>query len=195
MPNIIQSLIPNFAGDTVLVTDSNGNRVFPLAKAMKVEVRPYLEPMENPLEFGATITDHVIYKPIEIEIAMILQSRDYKDTYKEIVHYFRNAISLIIQCRAGNFTNQIIQALPHQEDAEHMDALLVALRFKETLIAATTNPTAINSGVSSYQPSVDRGTQTGTVTEATLQTATIPQIQAFARNAQVNLVGFPPIGG
>jgi hypothetical protein len=145
MPNIAESLIPTFGGDTTLVTDQNGTPVFPQARIMEVEVRPVANTMKSPLETGATITDHIVFMPVEIELSLILQSEDYKDTYKEIIHYYSTATLLIVQCKAGIFTNQLIQAPPHKEDSDHYDAIVLSLRLTQVLIAQTVTTTQINA--------------------------------------------------
>lgn len=143
MPNILQSLIPSFGGKTVFVVNQAGEEVFPNAKFLKVEVKPESRPMEHPVESGATITDHRILLPIEIELSTILSSGDYKDVYKQIVGFYTNGTLLTVQCRAGTFTNQLIQAIPHTEDADQYDAIVLSLKLKQVLIATT--PTASNS--------------------------------------------------
>jgi hypothetical protein len=143
MPNILQSLIPLFGGKTVLVSDQAGNEVFPAARFLKVEIKPESRPMEHPVESGATITDHRILLPIEIELSTVLSSLDYKDVYKQIVGFYTNATLLTVQCRAGTFTNQLIQAIPHTEDADQYDAIILSLKMKQVLIATT--PTVSNS--------------------------------------------------
>src|ERR1700728_97742 len=130
MPNIIESLIPVFGGKTVFVTNQAGTEVFARAKSIKVEVNPNSRPMEHPLESGAIITDHRILMPVEIEMTMVLSSADYKDVYKEIAGYYTQGTLLIVQCRAGTFTNQLIQSIPHQEDAEQFDAISLSLKLK-----------------------------------------------------------------
>ena len=137
MPNILQSLIPFFGGKAVLVSDQSGKEVFPAAKFLKVEVKPESRPMEHPVESGATITDHRIILPIEIELSTILSSGDYKDVYKQIVGFYTNGTLLTVQCRAGTFTNQLIQAIPHTEDADQYDAIVLSLKMKQVLIATT----------------------------------------------------------
>ena len=137
MPNILQSLIPTFGGKTVFVTDQAGNEVFANAKFIRADVRPESKPMEHPVESGATITDHRVLLPIEIELPTILSAGDYKDVYKEIASLYNNGTLLTVQCRAGTFTNQLIQAIPHTEDADQYDAIVMSLKLKQVIIAVT----------------------------------------------------------
>lgn len=149
MPNILQSLIPTFGGKTVLVTMQDGTEVFPRAQFTKAEIKPESMPMEHPVESGATITDHRILKPIEIELSTVLSKEDYKAVYKEISSLYVNGTLLIVQSRAGTFTNQLIQAIPHTEDAEQYDAIVMALKLKQVLIATTPTVTTTTPGTSS----------------------------------------------
>ena len=165
MPNILQSIIPSFGGKTVFVTDQSGKEVFPNAQFLKAEISPESKPMEHPVESGATITDHRILLPIEIELSTILSTEDYKDVYKQIVSLYTQGTLLIVQCRAGTFNNQLIQAIPHTEDAEQYDAIVLSLKLKQVLIAVT--PT-----VSTTAPGVNTSTATTSVVAPANPTAT-----------------------
>lgn len=142
MPNIIDSILPTFGGKTVFVTDQAGNEVFAQAQSLKIDIKPESRPMEHPVESGATITDHRILLPIEIEMSMILSSSDYKDVYKEIASLYAQGTLLIVQARSGTYTNQLIQGIPHFEDAEQFNAIVLTLRLKQVIVAIT--PTASN---------------------------------------------------
>lgn len=146
MPNIIESLLPTFGAKTVFITDQNGNEVLQNAQFIKVDVKPESRPMEHPIETGAIITDHRIVMPVEIELSTILSKGDYKDVYKQINSFFINATLLTVNCRAGVFTNQLIQSLPHTEDAEQYDAIVISIRLKQVLIvtASASTVTATN---------------------------------------------------
>lgn len=153
MPNILQSLIPSFGGKTVFVTNQAGEEVFPKAQFLKAEVSPESRPMEHPVESGATITDHRILLPIEIELSTVLSSEDYKDVYKQIVAFYTQGTLLTVQCRAGTFTNQLIQAIPHTEDAEQYDAIVLSLKLKQVLVAVTPSTSVIAPGVNANSAS------------------------------------------
>ena len=167
MPNILQSLIPSFGGKTVLVTNQAGTEVFSRAQILKAEVKPESKPMEHPVETGAIITDHRILLPIEIELSMVLSSDDYKDVYKEIASNYSNGTLLTVQCRAGLFTNQLIQGIPHTEDAEQYNAIVLALKLKQVRIV-----TAPNVRTSTVTPSA--GTTAPTVAPANAPTVVAP---------------------
>lgn len=195
MPNIFRSLIPTFGGKTVFVTDQQGNEVFPRAQSMRVEVKPESMPMEHPVESGATITDHRILKPIEIEMSMVLSTEDYQDVYKEISGYYANGTLLIVHCRAGTFQNQLIQGIPHTEDADQYDAIILSLKLKQVLIAITPSASSVAPGVSANSQTpmvtaprnavntttVQRGTQNGAPVAPVRGEMTAKQWVAFAK--------------
>lgn len=147
MPNILQSLIPTFGGKTIFVTLQSGEEVFPHAKFLKAEVKPESRPMEHPVESGAVITDHRIILPTEIELSAVLSTNDYKDVYKQISTLYLQGTLLTVQCRAGTFTNQLIQAIPHTEDAEQYDAIVISIKMKQVLIASTPATSVVAPGV------------------------------------------------
>jgi hypothetical protein len=141
MPNILQTLLPTFGGKTVFVTDQAGNEVFPRAQILKAEIKPESMPMEHPIETGAIITDHRILKPIEIELSIILSRNDYRDVYKQIITLYQRGTLLIVQSRGGAYENQVIQAPPHTEDSEQQNSIVLSLKLKQVLIAATPGTT------------------------------------------------------
>lgn len=189
MPNIIRSLIPTFGGKTVFVTDQKGNEVFPRAQSLKVDVKPESTPMEHPVESGATITDHRILKPIEIELSMVLSTEDYQDVYKQISTLYVNGTLLIVHCRAGTFTNQLIQGIPHTEDSDQYDAIVLSLKLKQVLIAVTPTASSVSPGVSanSQTPTVTsprNAVNTTTVNRGTQNGAPVAPVRGVMTNRQ-----------
>lgn len=158
--NIINTLLPSSSVDTVAIFDKNYNELFRQAKSIKAVIKEQSKLMEHPIESGAIITDHRIVLPIEIELSLILSSSDYQDVYKSIRQYFFQATLLIVQTRAGIYQNQIISALPHEEDPNMYDALTIALSLKQVLYVSAqyTNVPKYPSNTST----VDRGQQQGT---------------------------------
>lgn len=175
MPNILESILPFFGGKTVFVTMQDGTEVFPQAKILKAAISPESRPMEHPVESGATITDHRIILPTEIELSLVLSTENYRDIYKQIATLYAQGTILTVQCRAGTFTNQLIQSIPHTEDAEQYNAIIMSLKLKQVLIAITPSTSTVSPGVNANareakviaptQPQntsvVDRGTVQG----------------------------------
>ncbi len=197
MPNILQSIIPSFGGKTIFVTTQDGTEVFPSAQFLKAEVRPESRPMEHPVESGAIITDHRILLPTEIELSAVLSTEDYKDVYKQITTLYVNATLLTVQCRAGTFTNQLIQSIPHTEDAEQYDAILITIKLKQVLIATTPSTSMVSPGVnansaSSAVQAPASPTNSNTV-QAGLQNANAPtDAQTTAAQAALARNNVPP---
>jgi hypothetical protein len=137
MPNILETLLPSAAYDQVQVLDQNFNQVFPLARAIKAVVKEEAKVMEHPLETGATITDHRIILPVEIELSFILPPSSYQDTYRQIRQFYLSATLLIVQTKSGVYYNQLISSMPHEENPDQYDALALALTLKQAQFATT----------------------------------------------------------
>lgn len=157
--NIINTLLPSAAVDSVAIFDQNYNQLFQQAKSIKVTVKENSKLMEHPIETGAIITDHRIIMPVEIDMSLILASSDYADVYKSIRQYFYNATLLVVQTRSGIYTNQLIEALPHEEDPNMYDALTIALSLKQVLYVSAQYASAPK--YPSNSSTQDRGTQQG----------------------------------
>jgi hypothetical protein len=154
--SFINNFLPSYATDTVAVFDQNYNQLFRNARAIKAVVKEQSKVMEHPVESGAVITDHRIILPIEIDLSLILSSADYQDVYGSIKQYYLNATLLIVQTRSGIYTNQLISALPHEEDPTMFDALTVALSLKEVFMVTAQYATPRHA---SNTNTVNRGTQ------------------------------------
>ena len=136
MPNILETLLPTAAYDKVQVFDQDFNQVFPLARSIKAVVKEEAKVMEHPLETGATITDHRIILPVEIELSLVLVN-SYQDTYSQIRQYYLNATLLNVQTKSGTYYNQLISSMPHEENPDMYDALTLALTLKQAQFATT----------------------------------------------------------
>lgn len=155
--NIISTLLPSFAVDNVAIFDESYNQLFRQAKSIKAVIKENSKLMEHPIETGAIITDHRIVLPVEIDLSLILASADYADVYKSIKQYFLNATKLVIQTRSGIYTNQIIEALPHEEDPNMYNALTIALSLKQVLYVSPKYSAAPKYPAN--KSTQDRGTQ------------------------------------
>jgi hypothetical protein len=132
--NVISTLLPSYATDTVAIFDQDYNQLFRNARAIKAVVKEQSKVMEHPVESGAIITDHRIVLPVEIDLSLILSSIDYQDVYAAIKQFYLNATLLVVQTRSDIYTNQLISALPHEEDPTMYDALTLALSLKEVIM-------------------------------------------------------------
>lgn len=119
------------AVDVVGVFDSNFNQLFPDARAMRALVKPSAKLPEHPVEDGSTITDNIIYLPIQIDLSMILLPATYKDTYKQVINLFKQAQTVTIQTTADTYPNMVLQDPPHDENPDMIDTATMALKFRE----------------------------------------------------------------
>lgn len=133
MPDIFTSLFPSAYNDAVAVFTQDFMQIFRHARAIKATVKEQAKVMEQPIETGAIITDHRIILPIEVELSMILTSPYYEDTYKSIREYYLNGTLLVVQTKAGVYSNLLISSIPHEEDPAQFNALSLALSLKEVL--------------------------------------------------------------
>lgn len=158
--DIISTLLPSFAVDYVAIFTQDYQQVFQQARAIKAVVKEQAKVMEHPVETGAIISDHRVILPVEIDLSLILASDDYQSVYKSIRQYYFNATLLVVQTRSGIYENQLISALPHEEDPNMFNALAIALSLKQVQFATA------QYGVVPRHPSntttVNRGAQQGT---------------------------------
>lgn len=167
---VVASFLPSFGSDTVAIFDQAYQQLFQNARAIKATVKEEAKLMEHPVETGATIVDHRIILPVEIELALILTSNDYQNTYNQIRDYYYNGTLLTIQTKSGIYTDQLIQSMPHEEDPSQYDVLTLILNTKQVIFVTaqygTTPKNAANKNT------VDRGTQQGTAANA-VQTGSV----------------------
>ena len=126
--------IPSASADVVAVFDQNFSQVFSNARPIKATVMETSKVMEHPVENGTTITDHRIIDPIEIELSMVLLSGDYRSTYQQVKQLFKAGALLTVQTKSDSYQNMLIQQLPHDEDPEIYDTIILAVRLKEVNI-------------------------------------------------------------
>lgn len=119
--------------DVVCVLDASLSQVFPNARAMKATIRRDSKAMEHPLETGATITDHRVILPVEIELSLTLASEDNRATYRQVAALFAKGDLLTVQTRADSFPNMVIEKIPHEENPDAFDSLTLAMSLKEVV--------------------------------------------------------------
>lgn len=123
--------VPTGAQDVVAVLNADFEQVFEGARAIKATIMRASKAMEHPLETGATITDHRIVLPVNIELSMILASEDYKAVYQQVRDLFINGELLTVQTRVDSFPSMLIEKMPHDETPEMFDGVALALSLKE----------------------------------------------------------------
>jgi len=164
---------PSLSRDSIAVYTQDYEQVFPKARVMKVLTSPTSKLMDNPLESGATVTDHRILLPTEITLPVFLKSGDYRDTYQKIKQLFVDGTFLIVETLADTYKNMVIAECPHEEDADIYDSLIVNLKFREVQIvtaqyepvpANPVNKSTVKRGNIEGQPaSTSQTSQTGSI--------------------------------
>lgn len=120
--------------DVVAVLDENLAQVFELARPIKAAVKEDSKAMEHPLETGATIVDHRIVLPVEIELSLILSGEEYQSTYNTIRDLFIRGALLTVQTRTGSYPSMLIVSIPHEETADIADGTTLACTLREVQI-------------------------------------------------------------
>ena len=122
---------PTGAQDVVAVLDSKFRQVFEKARAVKATIVRASKAMEHPLETGATVTDHRIVLPVNVELSLILASEDYRAVYQQVRDLFVKGELLTVQTRVDSFPSMLIEKMPHDETPEMFDGVALALSLKE----------------------------------------------------------------
>lgn len=136
--NLVQNVVGLFKGtkEVAIYEDTTeiltGNAVFS-SSIMSCSVTDDSQLMEHPLESGSTITDHKIFNPVEIDIQLSLPNYIYNDVYRELQRIYKTSPKLRIKTKAQWYPNQVLQALPHEENPENFDRLVFNLHFKEVI--------------------------------------------------------------
>lgn len=144
--------------DFVAVFDANFNQVFPKARILKPVVKPTAKGMEQPVESGKTVTDHIIIQPLELELTLIIAGTDLTNTYQSIYDFWRNHTLLTVQTKTSNYSSLYILEMPHEESPDQYDAVSMVLSFKQAFIATSTSSKTIPKNPINSN-TVNRGTQ------------------------------------
>lgn len=124
--------------DVVMVTRADtGAQVFAAARPMQANVYEVAELMEHPLEDGSNVTDHIVYRAVEIELPLMITGVDLPSVFAEIRELYLAGEVLAVQTRTGTYASMVIQALPHDEKPDELDAVTVGLQLKEAKFIKT----------------------------------------------------------
>ena len=160
MPNLLENAVNAFLPG--FFYDQDFHQIFRTARPLKAVVKEQAKLMEHPIETGATIVDHRIILPVEIELSMVLESTfgfsvEYQQVYLQIREAYLNSTLLTVQTRSGVYTNQLIQSMPHEEDPTQYDVLTLALSLKQVIFVTAQYGTAPKNP--SNTNTVNRGAQ------------------------------------
>lgn len=167
-------LTPSLSVDVVAITAGGFAQVFANARPLTASVYEMADLMEHPLETGAVIADHIVFKPIEISLPLLCVGElAYRSTYAAIRSTFKAGTLLTVRTRTGSYPNMVIVDLPHEESGEAFDAISIRLHLREAHFV--TPKTGLSSGQvadKSQASTSDRGNQqTSAASRTTAATA------------------------
>lgn len=158
-------LTPTLAVDVVAITGAGFIPLFPAARPLQANVIELAELMEHPLETGAKITDHIIFRPIEIELPLLCVGEiAYRSTYAALRATYLAGTLLTIQTRTGSYPNMVISDLPHEETPDMFDGVAIRLQLREARFVQPKTELASSQ--------VKNPTQASTINKGTQQTST-----------------------
>lgn len=163
-------LIASQAVDVVAITDDSFSPLFGDARPLTASVYELSDLMEHPLETGAVIADHIVFKPIEISLPMVCVGElAYRSTYEAIKQTFKAGTLLTVTTRTGSYPNMVILEMPHDETPDEMDAVALNIRLREA------NFVTPQSAALPENSTTNRGTQQTTNTNASDTNSTTNQ--------------------
>ena len=196
--NVIFSALSNIAGllaggnsDVVGIFDANLNQVFLNARPLRADVRETSRVMTHPVETGVMIADNHIINPIEINLSLSIKSEYYNSMYNQIKQAFTLGTVFSVQTRTGVYNNMIIADMPHTEEPDKYDAILMGLHFTQVLYVTPTSFTggAAPANFSPADPTNDNTVQGGVKYPTSLSSTQTTQVQSIFTG-----VGFKALG-
>ena len=163
--NLARSLIsPSKAVDVVAITGAGFVSLFSAARPLTAGVYEFADLMEHPLENGSVIADHIVFRPIEIELPLMCVGEvAYRSTYAAIRATYASGAKLTIRTRTGSYPNMVISDLPHEETPDAFNAITIRLRLREARFVTP------KTGLAEDQ--VDNPAQSSTANRGTQQTS------------------------
>lgn len=123
---------PSRAVDVVAVLRGDTlAQVFAEARPMQAVVYEVADLMEHPLEDGATIADHKVQRPVEIDLPLIISGGDFAEVFEEIRTIYREGVLLTVQTRAASYPSMVLVQIPHDETPDQFDSVTIGVRFRE----------------------------------------------------------------
>lgn len=153
--------VPTASADVVGVFDQNFNQLFSQATSMKVTVSESSELMKHTLEDGAKITDHAVFDPNTIELSVMVSGQFYRSIFQQIKQVYKSRTIVTIQTKADSYENMVISKMPHDEDPEMFDAIIIAISLEEARFTTPQYGTLPPAKVAnkSQASTVDKGQQ------------------------------------
>lgn len=161
-------LTPSLSVDVVAITDGGFNQLFANARPMIASVYEMADLMEHPIETGAVIADHIVFKPIEISLPLLCVGElAYRSTYAAIRSTFKAGTLLTVRTRTGSYPDMVIAELPHEESGDIFDAISIRLHLREAHFVTPKTGLSSNQVANKSQASTtNRGNQQTSPTSA-----------------------------
>lgn len=103
--------------------------IFSSASILRMSVIEEKTPTKFEVEDGTNRSDHVVVKPVEIQIDFALATKDDKGQLEEMRDYFNDNLLVTIQTRLNSYSNMLIIALPQEQDTRI--GATIAMRLEE----------------------------------------------------------------
>lgn len=184
--NLARSLItPSKAVDVVAITGAGFLPLFSAARPLTASVYEFADVMEHPLETGSVIADHIVFKPIEIELPLLCVGEvASRSTYAAIRTVYAAGTLLTIRTRTGSYPNMVITDLPHDETPNEFNAISIRLRLREARFVTPSTGLASDQVANQSQTSTqNRGAQQTTVANASTTTQVTSTAAASGQGA------------
>lgn len=153
-----------------IIDEESGQQVFTDARPLKATPVSEIKYMQNPIETGASITDHFIVLPDGVQVDFLVSNFLYRSVYQQMKALAKAGTGFIVQTKSDTFINMRIEQLPAEEDPERFDAITISLTFVEIQFDPVRIQTLPQSQVASPADSstVERGEQSGTETQGSV---------------------------
>jgi hypothetical protein len=128
--------------DIIGIYDEELQPLFIDVQYLQGEVKESSQVMRHPVETGTMIADNHIINQVEINLSLMIMSSFYNSMYSQLKQAFVEGRSLTVQTRTSVYHNMIIADMPHQENADIFDGVVMHLHLMEVLYVVPTSVSA-----------------------------------------------------
>lgn len=163
-----QSLLRSTSAADVVAITYNGTPLFAAARPLFASVYEFADVMEHPLEDGSVIADHIVRKPIEIELPMMcVGDAAYRSTYAQIRAVYNAGLLLTVVTRTASYSNMVLSDIPHDEAPDSYNAIALRIRLREARLVSPQPGLSTQQAANPSQSSTQaRGSQQTTTASA-----------------------------
>jgi len=124
--------------DRVQILDQNNQPLFPgVFSVIDVEVTESSRAFTQPLEDNTVIIEHKVIDPVEVKLSVLLNSEEYQSGYAFFKTLFIASSEVVIKTKATLYERMILIDMPHDENAEVFDTIILNLSFREVIEASS----------------------------------------------------------